>query len=63
MKIAPVARMAKLIRIEEELADIFYWLGRAAQERNAALTNLTSQSLACGQRMDKSHVVRRKLYP
>jgi len=62
MKIAPVVRQAVLKNIDEELEDMLYWLSRPANERAAAVTRLISANLQPGQRMDKTHVVRRPLH-
>jgi hypothetical protein len=63
MKITPVVRKAVLKDIDEELEDMQYWLSRPPHERAAAVTRLISKSLQPGERMDKSHVVKRKLHP
>ena len=63
MKIVPVVRKAVLKNIDEELEDMHYWLSRPPAERIAAVTRLISKSLAPGQRMDKSIVIKRQLHP
>lgn len=62
MKIVPVVRKAKLKEIDEDLEDMTYWLSRPPQERVAAVTRLIAMHLQPGQRMDKTHVVKRKLH-
>jgi len=44
---------------EEE--DFYYWLSRPVVERLQAVTLIVSQSLAPGQRLDKTAVSKRKL--
>ena len=62
MRIVPVVRKAKLKDIDEELEDMRYWLSRSPQERIAAVTRIIKMHLQPGQRMDKTHVVKRKLH-
>ena len=62
MKIVPVVRKAVLKEIDEGYEDLLYWLSKSPQERIAAVTNLRSHSLAPGQRLDKSVVIKRKLH-
>lgn len=62
MSIAPVVRKAKLKEVDESLEDMRYWLSRPPQERIAAVTKIIRQCVEPGKRMDKSHVVRRKLH-
>jgi len=63
MRIVPVVRKATLREIDEDLEDMQYWLSRPPQERIAAVTQLISKSLKPGQRMDKTHIVKRYLHP
>lgn len=60
-KLVPVVRRGLLHKIDEEKEDIQYWLSRPSSERIAAVTFLVSQSLAKGQRIDKSVVKKRRL--
>jgi len=62
MKIVHVVRKAVLKDIDEGYEDLLYWLSKSPQERIAAVTNLRSHSLAPGQRLDKSVVIKRKLH-
>lgn len=62
MKIVPVVRKAILKEIDEEYEDMLYWLSRPPHERIAAVTELISNSLKPGQRMDKTVVIKRKLH-
>ncbi len=61
MNIVPIVRKAKLKDIDESLEDITYWLARSPQERIAAVTKIIRLSVDQGKKMDKTHVVRRKL--
>ena len=63
MKIVPVVRKAMLRDIDESYEDMLYWLSKSPQERIAAVTELRSQYLKPGQRMDKTIVINRKLHP
>jgi hypothetical protein len=63
MKIVPVVRKAVLKDIDEGYEDMLYWLSKTPQERIAAVTQLRSDSLQPGQRMDKTVVIKRKLHP
>jgi hypothetical protein len=63
MKIIPVVRKAVLKEIDEGYEDMLYWLSRPPQERIAAVTKLRSHILKPGQRMDKTVVIKRKMYP
>jgi len=62
MKIVPVVRKAVLKEIDEGYEDMLYWLSKTPQERIAAVTQLRSHSLAPGQRMDKTVIIKRKLH-
>jgi len=63
MKIVKISRKAKLKDIDEDLEDMQYWLSRPSHERIAAVTQLIRLTLEPGQRMDKTHIVQRKLHP
>lgn len=62
MKIVPVVRKAVLKDIDESYEDMLYGLSKTPQERIAAVTQLRSFNLKPGQRMDKTVVIKRKLY-
>ncbi len=61
LRILPVVRKGRLREMNEESEDVQYWLSRPASERIAAVTFLVSQSLAKGDRMDKTTIRKRKL--
>ena len=62
MKIIPVVRRLKLKDIDEKQEDIRYWMSRPPLERLNAVTRLIAMHLTPGQRMDKTHIVKRKLH-
>lgn len=62
-KIAMVVARVKKETHNEEMTDLKYWLSRPLAERLAAVTSLRAQFQKTGQRMDKSHVGRRKMKP
>ncbi len=59
--IAPVLRQVQMKNADDEQYDLEYWLSRPVKERAAAVTFIISQSLAKGQRMDKTKLIRRKI--
>ncbi|KEQ28080.1 hypothetical protein [Pedobacter antarcticus] len=61
-KIAPVLRRVMLKDANDEQHDLIYWLGRPVKERAAAVTHIISQSLTKGQRMDKTKLVKKRIY-
>jgi len=62
MNIAPVVNKAPLKSFDEKKNDLNYWLDQPLIKRLEAVTFLISQSVDLKTtRMDKSHVVRRKL--
>jgi hypothetical protein len=62
MNIAPVLHKAPLKSFDEKKNDLNYWLTQPLIKRLEALTFLISQTVDLKTtRMDKSHVVRRKL--
>ncbi|AMP97600.1 hypothetical protein AY601_0651 [Pedobacter cryoconitis] len=61
-KIAPVLRKVMMKDANDEQHDLKYWLGRPVKERAAAVTYIISQSLAKGQRMDKTKLVKKRMY-
>lgn len=58
--IQPVSTTRLMKEIPEE-EDFYYWLSRPVVERLQAVTLIVSQSLAPGQRLDKTAVSKRKL--
>ncbi|MEX8546983.1 MAG: hypothetical protein V5804_05215 [Mucilaginibacter sp.] len=60
-KIALVVRKVMLKEANDEERDLQYWLNKPVKERAAAVTYLIAQSLAKGQRMDKTVVVKKNL--
>jgi hypothetical protein len=62
MKIAPVLHKAQLNSLNEKMNDLNYWLAQPLVKRLEAVTFLISQTVdLTTTRMDKTHVVRRKL--
>jgi hypothetical protein len=62
MKIAPVLHKAPLNSLDEKMNDLNYWLAQPLVKRLEAVTFLISQTVdLTTTRMDKTHVVRRKL--
>ena len=63
MNIAPVLHKAPLKSLDEKMNDLNYWLGQPLVNRLEAVTFLISQTVDLKTtRMDKTHVVRRKLH-
>ena len=62
MNIAPVLHRAPSKSFDEKMNDLDYWLAQPLIKRLEAVTFLISQTVDLKTtRMDKSHVVRRKL--
>lgn len=62
MSIEPKTHKAPLKSLDEKMNDLNYWLTQPVVKRLEALTFLISQTVDLKTtRMDKSHVVRRKL--
>lgn len=62
MNIAPVLHKAPFNSFDEKMNDLNYWLSQPLVKRLEAVTFLISQSVDLKTtRMDKTHVVRRKL--
>jgi hypothetical protein len=62
MNIAPVLHKASLKSLDEKMNDLNYWLAQPLVKRLEAVTFLISQTVDLKTtRMDKTHVVRRKL--
>jgi len=61
-KIVPVLRKVMMKDANDEQHDLEYWLSRPVRERVAAVTYIISQSLAKGQRMDKTKLVKKRRY-
>ncbi|WP_052496466.1 hypothetical protein [Pedobacter lusitanus] len=61
-KIAPVLRRVMMKDANDEQHDLEYWLSRPVKERAAAVTYIISQSLTKGQRMDKTKLVKKRMY-
>jgi len=62
MNITPVLYKAPLKSFDEKMNDLNYWLTQPLIKRLEAVTFLISQSVDLKKtRMDKAHVVRRKL--
>ncbi|MEY2836276.1 MAG: hypothetical protein RLZZ557_1938 [Bacteroidota bacterium] len=62
MNIAPVLRKVPLKSFDEKMNDLNYWLSQPLVKRLEAVTFLISQTVdLTTTRMDKTHVVRRKL--
>jgi hypothetical protein len=62
MNIAPVLHKAPRKSFDEKMDDLKYWLAQPLVKRLEAVTFLISQTVdLTTTRMDKTHVVRRKL--
>ena len=62
MNIAPILQKAPLNSLDEKMNDLNYWLAQPPIKRLEAVTFLISQTVDLKTtRMDKTHVVRRKL--
>ena len=62
MKITPVSYKVPLQSLDEKTNDLNYWLAQTVIKRLEAVTFLISQTVDLKTtRMDKTHVVRRKL--
>ena len=62
MNISPVVQKASMKSFDEKLNDLNYWLTKPVVKRLEAVTFLISQSVDLSvTRIDKTHVVRRKL--
>ncbi|MSQ38394.1 MAG: hypothetical protein EXR19_02365 [Chitinophagaceae bacterium] len=62
MNITPVLHKAPLKSLDEKTNDLNYWLAQPLVKRLEAVTFLISQTVDLKTtRMDKTHVVRRKL--
>lgn len=62
MKITRVINKAPLLSFDEKMNDLNYWLEQPLVKRLEAVTFLISQTVDLKTtRMDKTHVVRRKL--
>ena len=60
-KMAMVANRARLHEHDEEKQNLEYWIIHTPSERLAAVTRLISATLPPGTRMDKTHIIKRKL--
>lgn len=64
MNISPVVQKSSIKSFDEKLNDLNYWLTQPVVKRLEAVTFLISQSVDLSvTRIDKTHVVRRKLKP
>ena len=61
-KIAMVSNRARLHEHDEEKQNLEYWLIHTPSERLAAVTRLVSATLPPGTRLDKTHIIKRKLH-
>lgn len=62
MNITPILHKAPIKSFDEKLTDLNYWLTQPIVKRLEAVTFLVSQTVdLTTTRLDKSHVVRRKL--
>ena len=63
MEITPVVHKTPLKSLDEKMNDLNYWLAQPLVKRLEAMTFLISQTVDLKTtRMDKTHVVRRKLH-
>lgn len=62
MNITPVLHKAPLKSFDEKMNDLNYWLAQPIIKRLEAVTFLISQTVdLTNTRLDKTHIVRRKL--
>ncbi len=62
VNIAPILHKAQLKSLDKKMNDLNYWLAQPLVKRLEAVTFLISQTVDLKTtRMDKTHVVRRKL--
>jgi hypothetical protein len=59
--IVPVVRKVSLKEANDQFNDLEYWLNKPPLERISALTNIISQSIKKGQKINKQKVVKRKI--
>ena len=63
MEITPVVHKTPLKSLDEKMNDLNYWLAQPLVKRLEAVTFLISQTVDLKTtRMDKTHVVRKKLH-
>ena len=63
MNIAPILQKAPLNSLDEKMNDLNYWLAQPPIKRREAVTFLISQTVDLKTtKMDKTHVVRRRLH-
>lgn len=60
--IATVVRKVQMKEANDEKHNLAYWLSKSVKERAAAVTFIISQSLAKGQRMDKTKLSRKIMH-
>lgn len=60
-KMVMVAKKVNMRKHDDEKADLAYWLSRPVKERLEAVTRLSGQFKKKGQRMDRLHVVKRRM--
>ena len=60
-KMAMVAKRVNMRQRDDEAGDLAYWLSRPVKERLEAVTLLSTQFMKKGQRMDRLHVVKRRM--
>ncbi|MGB4398131.1 MAG: hypothetical protein WBJ10_02090 [Daejeonella sp.] len=60
-KIMPIVRKVAMKEANDYAHDLNYWMGKTPAERLSGLTLLVRQSIKKGQRLDKTHIVRRAL--
>lgn len=62
MKITPVSHKIPIKSFDEKMSDLIYWLDQPLVKRLEAVTFLISQTVnITTTRLDKSHVIRRKM--
>ena len=60
-KIVPVVRKVLLSEANDNVHDLEYWLNKPVKDRATAVTQIISQSLTAGQRMDKLRVIKKPM--
>lgn len=62
-EIVPVLRRVMMKDANDDQHDLQYWLSKSVKERASAVTQIISPSLTKGQRMDKTRLVKKVMYP
>jgi hypothetical protein len=60
-KIAPIVKRMKIHEANDYERDLDYWLSKTIKERAIAMQFIISQSISDNQRLDKTHVIRKRI--